>query len=81
MGVISIREFNKNLSAAIAKVEAGETLDITKNGKVIAEIRPKPKTRMHDREHQAKWDAMMADLRKGIAGLKAPLTYEERTER
>ena len=41
MGVMSIREFNQNTSAAFAKVEAGETLDITKNGKVIAEIREK----------------------------------------
>ena len=41
MGVMSIREFNKNASAAFAKVVAGETLNITKYGTVIAEIRPK----------------------------------------
>ena len=41
MGVMSIREFNSNISKAIARVEAGETLDITRNGKVIAELRPK----------------------------------------
>ena len=41
MGVMSIREFNANVSKAFARVEAGESLDITRNGKVIAELRPK----------------------------------------
>jgi antitoxin (DNA-binding transcriptional repressor) of toxin-antitoxin stability system len=81
MGVMSIREFNANTSAAFAKVEAGESLEITKNGKVIAEIRPKRANRMDDPEYRAKWEAMMASMRKGIPGLKGPFTYEERTER
>lgn len=81
MGVMSIREFNRNVSAALAKVEAGETLDITKNGRVIAEVRPKQANRMDDPEFRAKWEAMMASMRKGIPGLKGPFTYEERTER
>ena len=41
MGVMSVREFNANVSRAIALVEAGETIEITKNGKVVAELRPK----------------------------------------
>ena len=41
MSALSIRELNSNISKAIARVEAGETLDITRNGKVIAELRPK----------------------------------------
>lgn len=41
MSALSIRELNNNISKAIARVEAGETLDITRNGKVIAELRPK----------------------------------------
>jgi antitoxin (DNA-binding transcriptional repressor) of toxin-antitoxin stability system len=81
MGVMSIREFNANASKAFAKVEAGETLDITKNGKVFAEIRPKQKNRMDDPEFRKKWEAMMASMREGIPGLKGPFTYEERTER
>lgn len=81
MGVMSIREFNANSSKAFAKVEAGETLDITKNGKVFAEIRPKQKNRMDDPDFQRKWESMMASMREGIPGLKSPLTYEERTER
>jgi antitoxin (DNA-binding transcriptional repressor) of toxin-antitoxin stability system len=81
MGVMSIREFNKNTSAAFAKVEAGETLDITKNGKVIAEIRPKRANRMDDPEYRARHQEMMALLRKGLPGLKGPASYEERTGR
>lgn len=81
MGVMSIREFNANTSAAFAKVEAGETIEVTKNGKVIAEIRPKRANRMDDPEFRAKWEAMMTSMREGIPGLKAPFTYEERTER
>lgn len=45
MGVISVREFNANISKVLARVEAGETLDISRNGKVIAELRPKPPVR------------------------------------
>lgn len=80
MGVMSIREFNANTSAAFAKVEAGESFDITKNGKVIAEIRPKSKNRMDDPEYRAKYEKMMAMMRKGIPGLKGALSYEDRTE-
>lgn len=80
MGVMSIREFNANTSAAFAKVEAGESFDITKNGKVIAEIRPKRKNRMDDPDYREKWEKMMAMMRKGIPGLKGPLSYEDRTE-
>jgi antitoxin (DNA-binding transcriptional repressor) of toxin-antitoxin stability system len=81
MGVISIREFNKNVSAALAKVEAGESLEISKNGKVFAEIRPKRKNRMDDPEYRAKYEKMIALMREGIPGLKGPATYEERTGR
>ena len=81
MGVMSIREFNANVSKAIAKVEAGETLEITKNGKVIAELRPKRANRMDDPEYRAKYEKMLAGMREGIPGLSGPATYEERTGR
>ncbi len=81
MGVMSIREFNANTSAAFAKVEAGESFDITKNGKVIAEIRPKRANRMDDPEFVAARERLLAGLREGIPGLSGPATYEERTGR
>lgn len=81
MGVMSIREFNANVSAAFAKVEAGETLEITRNGLVIAEVRPKRKNRMDDPEFRAAYERLVRGLEEGIEGLSGPATYEERTGR
>lgn len=81
MGVMSIREFNKNASAAFAKVAAGETLDITKYGTVIAEIRPKRKNKLDDPEFRAAYERMVKGFETGIPGLTGPATYEERTGR
>lgn len=81
MGVMSIRELNANTSKALAKVEAGEVLDITKNGRVIAEIRPKRKNRMDDPKFRAAYERMIERMERGIPGLKGPATYEERTGR
>jgi antitoxin (DNA-binding transcriptional repressor) of toxin-antitoxin stability system len=81
MGVMSIREFNANTSAAFAKVEAGETIDVTKNGKVIAEVRPKPKNRLDDPQIRAAYERIKARMEIGIPGLTGPATYEERTGR
>ena len=49
MGVVTVRELNNNISKTLARVAAGETLDIMRNGKVIAELRPKSAVR------DAKW--------------------------
>lgn len=81
MGVMSIREFNANVSAAFAKVEAGETLKITRNGQVIAEVRPERKNRMDDPEFRAAYERLVKGLEEGIPGLSGPATYEERTGR
>lgn len=81
MGVMSIRELNANTSKALAKVEAGEVLDITKNGRVIAEIRPKRKNRMDDPKFRAAYERMSERMERGIPCLKGPATYEERTGR
>ncbi len=81
MGVISIREFNQNASAAFAKVEAGEVLEITKNGKVFAELRPKRANKMDDPTFRAAYERMVERMERGIPGLKGPASYEERTGR
>ena len=64
MGVLSVREFNSNVSKALSRVEAGETVNITRNGKVIAELRPKRP------ERDAKWwkayHESIAFLEKGL---------------
>jgi prevent-host-death family protein len=81
MGVMSIREFNANISKAIAKVEAGEVIELTRNGKIIAQIIPKRANKMDDPEFQAARERMLARMERGIPGLKGPATYEERTGR
>jgi antitoxin (DNA-binding transcriptional repressor) of toxin-antitoxin stability system len=81
MGMMSIREFNANVSKAFAKVEAGETIEVTRNGKVFAEIKPKYKSKMDDPEFRAAREQLLASMREGIPGLKGPFTYEERTGR
>lgn len=45
MGEMSIREFNSNVSKTIARVEAGEALDITRNGRVVVRIIPARRVR------------------------------------
>jgi antitoxin (DNA-binding transcriptional repressor) of toxin-antitoxin stability system len=81
MGVMTIREFNANVAAAFAKVEAGETIEVTRDGKVIAELRPKAKGRLDDPEFRAAYQRMVDGFRTGLPGLTSPATYEERTGR
>lgn len=81
MGVMSIREFNANMSKAIARAEAGEIIEITRNGKPVVELRAKRKNRMDDPEYREKYERMLAGMREGIPGLTGPATYEERTGR
>lgn len=81
MGVMSIREFNKNASAAFAKVQAGQTLEITKNGKVIATVSAKPLNRMDDPQYRAAYEEMIALFRGGLPYLGGAASYEERTGR
>jgi prevent-host-death family protein len=81
MGVMSIREFNANMSKAIARAEAGEVIEITRNGKAVVELRAKRKNRLDDPEYRAAYERMLTGMREGIPGLKGPATYEERTGR
>jgi antitoxin (DNA-binding transcriptional repressor) of toxin-antitoxin stability system len=81
MSVMSIREFNANTSKAIARAEAGEVIEITRNGKPIVEMRAKRQNRMDDPEFQLARERMLARMRQGIPGLKGPATYDERTGR
>jgi prevent-host-death family protein len=80
MTLMSIREFNANTSKAIARAEAGEVIEITRNGKPVAELRAKRKNRM-DPEVRAAYERMIARMKTGIPGLRGPATYEERTGR
>jgi antitoxin (DNA-binding transcriptional repressor) of toxin-antitoxin stability system len=81
MGVMSIRELNANLSKAISRAEAGEVIDITRNGKVVTELRAKRKNKLEDPEFKAAYERMVKGFETGIPGLSGPATYEERTGR
>ena len=76
MGAISIRELNSNISRVIARVEAGETLDVTRNGRVIAEIRPKRPVR--DSAWWNNYREMVTAMEKGIAGNIGTITEDDK---
>jgi antitoxin (DNA-binding transcriptional repressor) of toxin-antitoxin stability system len=81
MGVMSIREFNSNLSKTLTRVEGGETIKVTRNGKVIASVIPERKNMLDDPEYQAAHEEMMALFRGGLPYLGGAASYEERTGR
>ncbi len=81
MTVMSIREFNAQVSKAIARAEAGEVIEITRNGKPVAELRAKRQSKFNDPEWRAAYERMVKGFEKGIPGLSGPATYEERTGR
>lgn len=81
MGVMSIREFNANMSKAIARAENGEEIQITRNGKPVARLVPDRQNRMDDPVYRTNYEKMLAGMREGIPGLKGPFTYDERTGR
>ena len=76
MGALSVRELNSNISRALARVEAGETLDILRNGKVIAELRPKPPVR--NAEWRKAYKESVEILRKGFSGKIGKITEEDK---
>ncbi len=81
MGVMSIREFNANASAVIAKAQGGEFTQLTKHGKIVAEIGPPRTNRLDDPKIRAAWEQLREGFKTGIPGLTGPATYEERTGR
>ena len=78
MGMLSIREFNANVSKVLARVENGETIEITRNGRVIAELLPKRRKRTDDPEWRENFGKLMEVLDQGVL-LGGPASYEERT--
>ena len=81
MGVLSIREFNANVSRALARVEAGEELAITKNGRLFAKVTPAKPNKLDDPEFAEAYRRLAEMLEEPLPGLSGPATYEERVER
>jgi prevent-host-death family protein len=64
MSAVSVREFSYNPSAMFARVERGETVQVTRHGKVIAVLLPAAGT----------LDRYSALVAKGLIRLKATTT-------
>ena len=78
MRTISAREANQNFSRALAEVEAGETLIITKNGKTVAELRPRSEDRTQDPAWRAAYERMIKNMaEKTDDGYRVGLITEE----
>ncbi len=75
MSAISVRELNGAVSKVIARVAAGEVIDVTKSGKIVAEIRPKS---VSDARREAARQRLLQMMEHGIP-VGAPASYDERT--
>ncbi|MEZ5863195.1 MAG: type II toxin-antitoxin system prevent-host-death family antitoxin [Geminicoccaceae bacterium] len=59
---MSIREANQNFSRLIKEVERGETVVITRQGKPVAQLGPRPANRLDDPEVRAAVERWCAHL-------------------
>ena len=66
MTAVTVREFSYNPSAMFARVEKGETIEVTRHGKVIAELIP-------PRRNMSRYDELVAlgEIVPGSGGLTA----------
>ena len=62
MRMVSIRDANQNFSRLIKDVEAGETVVITRQGKPVAELKPRPASRLDDPEFRAAYERLKQHL-------------------
>lgn len=53
MRIVTVREANQGFSRILAEVTNGETTLISKNGRVVAELRPRP----HNPRQDPAWQA------------------------
>lgn len=59
MRTTTARDANQNFSKLLAEVESGETILITKNGRTIAELRPRPDDPRADPDWLAAYQRMV----------------------
>ncbi len=64
MREVSVREANQNFSKVIAEAEAGETILITKNGRIVAKISPMPADLRDDPEWRAAHQELVEHLKR-----------------
>ena len=67
MRTVSARDANQQFSRLLSAVEEGETVFITKNGRTVAELRPRAPDRRDDPEWRAAYDEMIKLMRSTAA--------------
>jgi prevent-host-death family protein len=60
MKTVNAREANQGFSKLLAEVEGGETVLITKNGRTVAELRPRAADPREDPAWRAAYEKMLA---------------------
>ena len=63
MKTITARDANQNFSKVLAEVERGETVLISKNGKTVAEMRPRADDPRQDPVWRANYERMLDLMR------------------
>ncbi len=76
MGVMTITDFRLHAGDAVERVEAGEIIEITKNNRTIAELRPK--RGVHDAEWNEASKSMIELMRSGLHLGGGPFTEEDK---
>jgi antitoxin (DNA-binding transcriptional repressor) of toxin-antitoxin stability system len=76
MSVVTIRELNANISKVLSRVAAGETLEIMRNGEVIAELRPKNPVR--DEKWWRAYRESVDLLSEGLPGKIGKITEDDK---
>ena len=59
MKSVSARDANQNFSKLLVEVEKGETVLITKNGRTVAEVRPRADDPRDDPQWRSAYDRMV----------------------
>jgi len=77
MGVISMREFNANISRVFARVDAGEDMIVTRQGKKPIRLAATELPDEEERREQAL--KRLRELMEEGLDMGGPATYEERT--
>lgn len=80
MRTVTAREANQSFSKLLAQVEAGETVVVTKHGKPVAELRPKPRDKRDDPEWQAAHASVLALLQEARKLAVPNFRYEPMSE-
>ena len=63
MRTMTARDANQNFSKILADVEKGETVLITKNGRAVAELRPRPEDPRDDPAWRSAYEQMLILMR------------------